>query len=598
MRKSGVEILLLIVSAVLVACTRMDVVPSVGVGQESCTQVVFQAGAATKSAVMSDGRSVEWSVGDKVSLWARGGDGSWTLAGQEFGLIAMDGDKAWFSATLDSAMPEGIYTYYCAYPRPLAVSGTSLTFSLPSVQDGKAGGGADIMVASATEAGALKGLPEPEDHSTMALVFDHLIHLLRFYVPDSHDMFDGEPIQKMVITMPKAVAGSVNVDVTSPGSASLSAGESVITLDLAEPLRASGAEREYAYAAIFPTTFAAGESMTIKVYSETKVGTTAPISLKSRTMAAGHATSVAVVPQSVSSFFRILFHVDSNHLGEDAQKITLTAPAGCRWSDTGSNVYVYEPGHDITSGESFELEFEDESAYRSLSSASVTATYDSEHITISETLTMPDMSSGYGVNMSLNIPYLLFEDFSGLTGFKSNDDWVFSSTGSRDAVSFLGGWTGGRVGGETGQCIRVACRRETSADYHARVDSAPIKGTIKKPVNISVTFDYGANNYFYGPSIITDGNVGQNVYLGYVTDTKAYKSGDTNGTFESDNTFYIKEYTGSYTSTPNDRTMVIHSAPAGNVFRVTWRTEIEHQAGTHSTTAWLYLDNIKVQVTR
>ena len=42
--------------------------------------------------------------------------------------------------------------------------------------------------------------------------------------------------------------------------------------------------------------------------------------------------------------------------------------------------------------------------------------------------------------------------------------------------------------------------------------------------------------------------------------------------------------------------ITVHDVPAW--FRLAWRTEIEHQAGTTNTTAWLYIDNIKVQITQ
>ena len=90
--------------------------------------------------------------------------------------------------------------------------------------------------------------------------------------------------------------------------------------------------------------------------------------------------------------------------------------------------------------------------------------------------------------------------------------------------------------------------------------------------------------------------MGQTCFIGYVTSSGGYKSGDTAGTFESGNSFYLKEYTGSYTSTPNKASYTIHNAPAGGIFRLTLRTEIESQAGTTNTTDWLYIDNVKIKI--
>ena len=564
----------------------------------SPVQVGFEAGPLqTRSYVGEDGRSVNWSAGDRIAVWAKNSSGSWQLSAEPFFVYAVDGSRAWFSTTLSSAMPEDAYTYYACSPVPASSDGISAVFSLPTVQDGLAGDGADIMIASPVAFGALSGLPDPEDHSSMTMSFSHLVHLLRFYVPEGGDMFGGEPVQRIVVTMPRDVVGNVSCDLSDASFASLSSGSSVIDLRLANPIGESGSTRDYAYASIFPSTFASGEKMSVKMYSETKVGYVEPIDMKSRIMAAGHATSVCLVPNSVSTFCKIYFDIASNNLGEDVQKITLTAPSGCKWSDTGSETYVLEPGVDMGTGFSFTLEYEDEASYRTLSGAAVTVTYDSEHVTISESLTMPDMTSGYNCRIALNVPYLYFEDFSTLEGFHSDDNYYTSSAGNKSGTTFFNGWSGGRVGGESGCCIRLACRRETSVDYHSRADSAPFAGILKKAADVSVTFDYGADNEYGGIAILTwDGNVGQNAYIGYVTDTKTFGSAATDGTFEDEHTFYVKEYTGSWTSTPNDYSMTIHSMSAGDTHRLTWRTEVEHQAGTTNTTAWLYIDNIRVQI--
>jgi hypothetical protein len=211
-----------------------------------------------------------------------------------------------------------------------------------------------------------------------------------------------------------------------------------------------------------------------------------------------------------------------------------------------------------------------------------------------ELLTLSFMPSN-----GLNVPYLLYEDFSAVGSFSYDDQYSGGfNSGSKDSHAFLSGWTGARIGASAGQSIRIACRRETSADYPARVDAAPLNGIIKSPVDLSVEFDYGANNQFGGISIISNPDVGQTCHVGYVTSTQGYKSGATNGTFEDGNSFYVKEYSGSYTSTPNTAQYTIHNVPAGGIFRLTIRTEIEHQAGTNNTTAWLYIDNVKIKIAK
>ena len=401
----------------------------------------------------------------------------------------------------------------------------------------------------------------------------------------------------MVLTFPKPVAGKLVADFTdTEAAAEFSGEEKSITLKLSEPLvNSTSSERKYAMAAFFPSSFEASESINIKIYTETKIANAYPVNLEGRTFAAGHSTPVRLRISDIREYGRLRFTVSSNNLGENANAVRLTAPQGCTWGD-GSTIYEYRPGHEITTGETFEIPFENLDTFRTFSGKDVTVTFDTEHVDATQTVRVPDLTTLNFAEISAGLPYLLYEDFSGVESFNSGDNYAMSNAGSKSPKSFLNGWTGGRVGAEAGMCIRIACRRETSKGYDARVDSAPII-SLKKSTDIKVSYDYGVNNKYGGIAIITDGNVGQNVYIGYVTDTKGYSSGDDSGTFESDNTFYAKEYTGSYTSTPNSDTRIIHSAPTG-VLRITWRSAAEYQAGTTNTTCWLYLDNIKVQIAK
>ena len=553
--------------------------------------------AATRTVMNPDGLTSSWENGDRIAVWAKNSAGEYTLNNTPFSVYGADGSRAFFTATIDSAMPEDRYTYFASCPVPETVSGTTATFTIPSVQDGRVSGGADIMIATPVLHGPLEEVKELSDYTKLGLTMEHILHQFRFYVPENEDKLGGERIEKIVLDFPKPVAGKVTADFADPSiSPELSDGVSSMILKLSEPLVVSSSSgRKYAMASIFPTSFDASDSFSIKVYSTTKIGTTEPISLGGRTFAGGHSTPVRILLSDVRDYARIRFTVSANNLGENADAVRLAAPEGCVWGD-GSTIYEYRPGHEITTGETFNIVFEDTDAYRAFSGKDVTVTFDTEHVDASQTVRMPDMSSSLIAEISASIPYLLYEDFSGVESFNSGDKYSTSNMGSKSPKAFLDGWTGARVGAEAGKCIRIAARRETSAaGYDARVDSAPII-SLKKSTDISVSYDYGADNKYGGiPILGADGNVGQNVYVGYGTDTKGYSSGDDSGTFEEENTFYVKEYTGSYTNTPNSDTRVIHSAPTGTL-RITWRSAAEYQTGTTNTTCWLYLDNIKVQI--
>ncbi len=561
--------------------------------------VGFYAGEpSTRTTMLSNGLSAAWEVSDEIALWARNSSGNYTLSAHTFRTYGLDSSRGWFTATLDSAMPEDNYTYYASYPVPQSVSGNNARFLLSDVQDGKAGEGCDILLSGPCEHGALTPVPEVEDHSGMSLRMSHILHQFRFYVPAGQDKLDGETIEKMVLTFPENVVGTVVADFTDPEAAlSLENGSPKVTLKLAEPLKVStDAAREYACVALMPQTFAADQSFTLKAYSATKVATADAIDLQGRTFLAGHSTPVKILLTDVRNYCRIHIKVVANHLGEDVDTITLTAPEGCRWGDAGSNVLVFTP-EGATEGSELEISFEEEEYYRAFSGKSISVNYDSEHVNTTVTYTMPDMSSSYTAQMSLEVPYLLYEDFSTVESFSSSDGYSGgSNAGSKSAYSFLNGWTGGRIGAEAGKCIRIASRRETSSRYGARVDSAPIIA-LKKTADINVHFDYGINSQFGGVAIIVDGDVGEDVYIGYVTTTSGLSSGSEEGTFEDDNHINAHEFTGTYDNVPYDRDCVIHDAPTGTV-RISWRNMSESRAGTTNTTNWFYLDNVKVSIAK
>ena len=587
----------------LVAMSLILLLPSCTGGlEESRTaahKVGFYAGeSVTRTEMLSNGLSTAWVNGDVIAMWARTSSGTFALSGQDFILYGSDAGKGLFTSTLTSEMSQGQYTYYCCYPKPLSVSGLQATFMIPSTQDGKVSGGADIMIGSPVVHGPMTSVPEVQDHSGLRIRMNRMLHQFRFFVPDTDTVLEGEEIEKITVSFPRNVAGKATFNLAEPTeSAILTSGTNMITLALDETLGVSSAQNiDYACLAFAPTVFPLGQKMNIRLYTATHIASVEPIDLCAREFLAGHSTPVALKLTGKEEYCRIRFRISANNLGENAKSIILTAPSGCVFGETGTSKYTYSPGYEMTTGESFEIVFEDIEAYRAFSKKNLTVTFDTEHVTTSQTLALPDMSQGHLTEVSASLPYLLYEDFSNVSTFSSNDNYTGDFvTGSFAAHSFLNGWTGARAGAEASKCIRIACRRETSANYSARVDSAPIIA-LKKSANVSVTFDYGMNNQ-YSDGLLSNPDVGQTFYVGYVTSTKAYKSEDSDGTFEDKNSYYFNEKTGSFDSTPNNDTYVLSNVPTGTV-RISWRTVIEYNAGLTNTTCWLYIDNVKVQIAK
>ena len=548
----------------------------------------------TKTVLESESGFFSWETDDRIAVWAYDASGSSVLESQPFTLLARGNSnrRAYFTSVLPSAMTEGDYSYYLAYPYPESVSGTTAVFTLPSVQDGKASGGTGICVSDRVAAGALQPFDEtaPVDRTlSFNAGLRHILHYLRFYVPEGCNIL-GEPIKSIEFTMPQPTAGEVHVNVLDR-SASLSGGGNKIKLNLEELL----AENEFAAAGIFPpqSTYAEGDYMNIRVFSENAYSDLEPINLAGRNFQAGHITSVPMRITSIGQIYNIYFSFVSNNLGEEVQKITVSLPSPIT-SDGVSRrdfVFSHEDGSAISLGETFKISTIEAAEFAALSSLSASVTYESGNAIVSESLSFPAfVQSDTSCSLSLNCPYLFFEDFSTLEAFSSNDAYESGfSTGSKSGLSFANGWTAARAGGQAGTAIRLAARRETSARYPARCDSPQLTG-IKKGHNVSLklSFDYSMNRQELGSS-----KVGQTVYVGWTTETGALSSGSKSGTFPA--SFHINETTGSYTNIDKTYELVLDDMDSSK--RLSIRTNTDYYAFNNST-CWLYIDNIKVTITK
>ncbi len=581
----------------VVSCNMGSYCPDAAPGGEPVTLGFGIAdGSATKTSINDDGKSVSWSGGDKVRLWAVNSGGTTVMDGHPFTMLGSFGNEAIFTAEFANPMPEDTYTYYVCYPGPVSSEGDILKFSLPANQDGKASGGADIMLSGPVEGGALK----PHDVKSEALLrmsMKHMVHILKFYLPEGSNGLKGESVRKIKVEMPGNVVGTMSVDRTDPSKdATLTDGMSTVILDMEEPLTPSySGARNYAFASICPTPFDDGARMKVTLYSDSWIGTVAPFNVAGRDFKAGHTTSVRLNVLTVDPYYTLNFRFSGNNLGENIQKITFTVDdASLHLGDEGGSSYTFNPGRDIAIGETVTFSYTDVNTYLAFSGRKMTMTYESEHVRSSESFTLPNLEMFRSYTYGMTVPYLLFEDFSALTDFSSHDEYKTSASGDKDPVSFLNGWTGARIGGKAGTTIRIAPRRETSVRYHARVDSAPLNGSVIKPVNVKVTFDYGAAEDHGG---ILSTQYPTHFWVGYVRKTQGYKGNSTDGTFGDENV--INETDGSWTYLPN-RMNVEMQLPAVDsdnpVNRISIRAEVENHAGANNNTNWLYIDNVKVVV--
>ena len=607
--KTILRIILVSAGVALCGCgdfesTESEVIPS-------SVNVVFAVGNTPRTRTEYDVETKRfvWNDGDKIAVWAKSPDGSYALDNQAFRLMAVASDKseAYFTATLQSPMAEGTYSYYMTYPLPESMGGMTATFTVPSVQDGTASDGVDIIVAEPISGPALEPVKEAApivSDDVLNVRMRHLLHFLRFYIPEGNNLL-GEPVKRIEFTMPRAVAGNVSVDVTDASTASLGDGVNGMTLELTKPIDASADGMESAVAGIFPPrmAYSAGDRITVDAYSENKCASVS-FSLAGRDFAAGHTTKVPLkMTEAKPIEYELKFMLASNNLGEDVQDIRITLPDDAVWPGLSSSELRIDSGNDglVRIGDTYVFRTKDKAFFKGLSSKRLAVTYESESAVVSETVTLGDFSSSIRGECELNCPYLFFEDFSWVEGFNSNDEYGWSSPGSFSPHLFApytidaenpwspekGGWSAARAGAQAGTAIRIACRRETRlANYSARADSPFLSGLKDgKTVNLDITYDY---------SMGREGTpkIAQTVYFGYITTSKSPSSGDETGTFPE--SFKINETTGSYTNINHTANTLLKGV--GAPLRLSWRTMPDKDWGANNNTCWLYIDNIKVKI--
>ena len=596
----------------------------------------YAGGVQTRTIMLPNGLSAAWDEGDQLAVWAAGTNGVFTLSNQIFKTYGTDGQRGFFTSVLDAEMPQDTYTYYCSYPVPASVDGTTATFNLPSVQDGKVTGGADIMVATPVSHGALTAVPDPEDHSGMRMEMNRKMHQFRFFVPEEDQLLGDEKIERIIMTFPVPVTGKVITDISdAEAPVILAEGQSGVELALAEPIGVScGDEYEYACLAMAPVQFEPGQSLQIvRAYTDDKIAFFDPVDLRGKTCQSGHSTPVILKVRELVDYAGIIYmKVGTNNLGENPRKITFTAPAGCSWGDGGSNVFVYDPGREIPVDETIAFKFEtDLEAYMAFSNKTITVTYDSENALMSETLTMPVIDRQGSVTVPLTVPYLLFEDFSCVyaEGESYGNDSYSEDERKQPGLSLDGcmshtGWNASRYWTK-GHSIRINTRYQcvgvTVAGYtisfasyhHGRLDTPPLTG-LKEGKKVNLKMNYDAGGYLHTSSsssaldvtLCVAAHTNAGVLEGIPTGAKGLDL-QANGFTETYETS-VSDFGSRQSSTPLSSTYGADSfnstfptfeasvSEATSATRLVFYTIFTGDNGIKNAEFHVYIDNIKVQI--
>ena len=583
------------------------------------------------SGVQGTEQPIVWSADDAFAVWAIDQTSQeLALDRTRFALHNYGGSfsEADFVASAPE-MADGTYTYYALYPYSAVAPAQTqiggvdpqIRFTVPAEQRGDYDASADIMFAR-SEGKALTG--HARDESIVAesgvpqLTFRHLTHLLRIEI-----VANGlsAPIGRIDICFPDgtAVSGSAVFDPTvfetdapdGPQAEEISAGirpiesSNRITLLPDEPIEA-GTSR-YLWVHLLPCTVQELAQIKFRAYDTNGLPSQLMraniLDPAGRTFAAEHISPVALQPTPLEPQAITFSCPDTeaypNFLGETATKLIITGwpeePIARPVEAADGLPYTLQ----LEAGKGtlhFYYDAEEPAVNLDLQGTIEVGGYESSSVDLQPEkmhgiyrLAFPDNMMN-SKEAYFAVPYLFFEDFSNVETFSSDDEHATWVTGDKSAYTFLNGWSGGRCGAVAGTSIRIACRRETSARYDARVDSAPI-GTLKDNAisTVSISYDYGANRQNGG---LQSANVGQTVYMGYVTAPDAYRSGSTTGTFDTQ--FSINEQTGSWTNLPHTGTFGISDCTSQT--RLSWRTVIDYNAGLGNSTCWLYIDNVKVSI--
>lgn len=500
--------------------------------QQVAHEVGFYAGGSqTRTTMLPDGLSAVWETGDQLAVWARDSSGSYELSRQIFKAYGLDKGWASFKSDLTEPMREGTYTYLCCYPVPLSINGTKATFDVPAVQDGKVGGGADIMIATPAEYGPLREIPDPDDMSGLAFSMNHMLHQFRFYIPGDNQVIGNQKLERILLTFPGEVCGKVTLDLENFDSKPVLAdATNSAELKLSDPLGISSSDIRYACFAFVPQKFEMGQSMQLKAYTSDKIAYFDPIDLskgqyKGEFMP-GHSTPVKLNITRIDDFAGILtFTLNENNLGENPDIITFTAPSGCSFGDGGTNVYVYNPGREIPVGEKVAFKFEsDFDAYKAFSGKDITISYDSDNAVVTQTVTVPSITQKGTVDVPLTVPYLLFEDFScvfaegesyGNNSYDTGDEREQPGN-SLDGCMTHTGWSAARYW-TTGNAIRINTRYQVTgitwpvkynwaSTHYGRLDTSPLS-CIKSGKTVEVMIEFDAGGYIHQKSSLPISNM-------------------------------------------------------------------------------------------
>ena len=433
---------------------------------------------------MNDEGKASWIEGDTFTLWAQNRTGGFAISGAEFQMMYYwkSAQSAVFTGNANT-LTEGSYTYYAVSPQPESISNRKVTYTLPAEQQGKVADCAyDFMVTTPVTAEALS----TEKINDLSLEFNHKTHLLKMEIPQNGNPL-RESVKQVVFTFPTTVTGNITIDATTPtANPTVNSGSKQLVINIPEGFD----EGDIAWGRILPGNI----SGNVTYYAISTIGerTTDRTFKLSKECLGGHITPLSLtIPDPIPPTV-LRFKVGKNNLGEAVQKISIIDHTGKElksFAVNSSNTYDLE-----------QLGIYEDGLFQTYTGRTFTVRFESQHAIVEQKVTIPSTIAKYEVNTlpTIDVPYLFFEDFSGVDSFEKDDERV-SSLMSANGMLFstsVSGWNGAHIKGVAGQCVRVNVRHESflgATRSNGRLDSPAMK-CLKSGanVNLKVEFDMGA----------------------------------------------------------------------------------------------------------
>lgn len=600
-------VLTLALAIVVVGCSKQennDVVADV----PNTTLSVGLPTTLSRPSIDDAGRA-RWVEGDTFALWAANSAGQIAIDAAKFAMYYywLSYDYTVFTSDGVPALAEGEYTYYATAPMPDSSANLQANYTLPVEQTSDVfNSKLDIMVATPVSAEAITA---ENRVNCLDLDFSHKMHILKVNIAEN---LLGVPVASLQFTFPTNVTGTVTVDATNPTAAAiLSNGTTALNLNLSNPIDVGNGA---AWGVIFPTTVE-GDVKVTAIGSDGRKSKEKVINI-AKNYAEGHITPLSFSVPVVRPTLR--FSMGTNYLGEPIQKMTIADHTGASvtFDANDQNRYDYTIDGDFA-----------DSVFDHYESQTFTATFESKNAIVSTTFVMPaELTSGMNVIPAIDVPYLLFEDFSCIhtAGESYGDNSQASDERKQPGVSLDSymshtGWNAARFLLGVGTCPRINVRSQMvkiimsfASKHHGRLDTPPLTGLkAGAKVNLCVQFDAGGYEYEGASGEIMSISLASHTNLSNPIDgiptgisgvslnpigLKEYST--TLSDFGT--TYYVASMSSQYNNNSFGSTFPTHTATvnaATNSTRLVFypTTSIELGSIDNSECA-IYIDNIKVSI--